>query len=46
MTLATVAAEADALLPVETRTPPTDHIPRQREAEHHGPLAGTRGNTN
>ncbi|MGP3959763.1 MFS transporter [Nonomuraea sp. 3N208] len=44
MTLATVAAEADALLPVETRTPPMDHIPRPRAAEA-GPLAGTRGNT-
>ncbi|MGW0809343.1 MFS transporter [Nonomuraea sp. NPDC002799] len=44
MTLATVAAEADALLPVETRTPPMEHIPRQRAAEP-GPLAGTRGTT-
>ncbi|MFI7465807.1 MFS transporter [Nonomuraea sp. NPDC049646] len=33
MTLATVAAEADALLPVETRTTPRDHIPRPRAAE-------------
>lgn len=45
MTLATVAAEADALLPAETRTPPTDHIPRPRAAEP-GPLAGSRGNPN
>jgi hypothetical protein len=56
MTLATVAAEADALLPVETRTPamdpqtgppmdpPMDRVPRPRAAEH-GPLAGTRGPT-
>lgn len=33
MTLATVAAEADALLPVETRTSPMDHVPRPRTAE-------------
>ncbi|GAA2829287.1 MFS transporter [Nonomuraea rubra] len=49
MTLATVAAEADALLPVETRTPPTDPytdaVPRPRSAEP-GPLAGIRGHTN
>lgn len=57
MTLATVAAEADALLPVETRAPSatpsanpsaaphTDHVPRPRVAEP-GPLAGTRGHTN
>lgn len=49
MTLATVAAEADALLPVETRTPPADPymdpVPRPRSAEP-GPLAGTRGHTN
>ncbi|MEV1000364.1 MFS transporter [Nonomuraea sp. NPDC050202] len=49
MTLATVAAEADALLPVETRTPPADPymdpVPRPRTIEP-GPLAGTRGHTN
>lgn len=33
MTLATVAAEADALLPAETRTTPRDHVPRPRAAE-------------
>jgi hypothetical protein len=56
MTLATVAAEADALLPVETRTPSAppypgpnpdhyqDPVPRPRAAEP-GPLAGTRGHT-
>jgi hypothetical protein len=54
MTLATVAAEADALLPAEPRTTPSmdspmdspmDHVPRPRQAET-GPLAGTRGHTN